>query len=1157
MNRVAFALVVSLAGFPAALFAQKPAAVELKAKGDRLLSEGAKGEAEAAYRAAIEADAGFFDAYWALSAFYLREAQHEKAASLLRVAVKRSPGYAEGWYNLAYALRKTGDLDGAIEAYRNYGKLRPTSADPHYGLALALKAKGDLREAASSFRKYAGLERSPEKRSWIKKALEEANRLDAEAGKLERAARAGKGAKGETGEAGEATGDHLEKPAPKPAAKPVAKSAPKPEEKKSPPRAASPAAGDGTMPMELKTGESEAQGSGPLGPGQKKALDLKREGARLARAGQFERAIERYREAIAADYGCVSAYIELGNALFALKRYDEAVRTFRVAIRDNPDFNLGWYNLAFGLRKAGRNEEAIAAYRKFIQLKPEDPDPHFGLALAYLSLGRKAEAARAYQAYVDKERRPQQRIWIQKAKAEIARLEGRPPPAARDEGESAAEGSHGTEEKGEEKAAPTKTKAELAADAKKAAADGQKQKAEEEKRQKEEARKLAADEKKRQADEKKQKLEEQRKQKEEAHRIAAEARKLAADEKRRQADEQRQKVEGERREREEAKKAEADAKKAAADGQKQKAEEEKRQKEEARRAAAEAKKKPKPEEASAGAGAGGAVEEHAGEAEVKVAPAPSAPVAPSIPAAPQASPGDSEGVRLRVQADTLARLGKCAQAFPLYRDAIAKSPFEIAAYDGVAHCAFKLGQAYEGSKLIAIGLRDNPEFTRGWLHLARLQRAARQEERAVGSYRKYLATQGADTAARFELARALRTLGMKQEAIAAYAEFLKSEGRRADVAPELAAARLELAALGGVPAPPPPEKPKTKAELAREAKQRAAEERRGKEETRKLAAEEKKRKAEEDKLAREAAKKLGAEEKKRKAEEDKLARAEAKRLAAEGKKGAGAAGSGAADGGTPGAAPAREEGSGLRADLARRIADSATPPPAAVSSHDEPGETPEAARALAEVAEEQFAKGRYLLAMGLYQQAAKLEPADAELAFRAGLAALAANQMGLAVDFFSRVLKLDPQNRMAKASLGLAKTAVKKPTTPPAKGAAAAPSLDAARQAYGAKKYAETEKLLDALIKRKASSQLLHLRAEARLAQGKAQQALDDAGGAFTLDPKDIDALRLMGDAHLAGNERNRALAYYREYLKRLPKGAATAAKRAKIEKLVKELGGR
>ncbi len=86
----------------------------------------------------------------------------------------------------------------------------------------------------------------------------------------------------------------------------------------------------------------------------------------------------------------------LGLALDALKRREEAIAVYRQAIRIRPDYAHAYSNLGNALTRQHRLEEAVAAHEMVIRIQP-------GLAVAYYNLGwtlsaqgRFVEATNAY-----------------------------------------------------------------------------------------------------------------------------------------------------------------------------------------------------------------------------------------------------------------------------------------------------------------------------------------------------------------------------------------------------------------------------------------------------------------------------------------------------------------------------------------------------------------------------------------------------------------------------------------------------------------------------------------------------------------------------------------------------------------------------------------
>ncbi len=77
----------------------------------------------------------------------------------------------------------------------------------------------------------------------------------------------------------------------------------------------------------------------------------------------------------------------LGTALRAAGRHDEAVAHHQRAIALAPDHAPAYNNLGASLRAAGRLDEAIAAYRQALALRPDFPSASYNLANALLAKG--------------------------------------------------------------------------------------------------------------------------------------------------------------------------------------------------------------------------------------------------------------------------------------------------------------------------------------------------------------------------------------------------------------------------------------------------------------------------------------------------------------------------------------------------------------------------------------------------------------------------------------------------------------------------------------------------------------------------------------------------------------------------------------------------
>jgi tetratricopeptide (TPR) repeat protein len=95
-----------------------------------------------------------------------------------------------------------------------------------------------------------------------------------------------------------------------------------------------------------------------------------------------------------------SLHNNLGNAYLELGRYQDAVETYKQAIRIKPDYADAHYNLGVAYGKLGRGQDEIEAYKQAVRIKPDLADAHFNLGNAYNNLGRYKDAVEAYKQAV-------------------------------------------------------------------------------------------------------------------------------------------------------------------------------------------------------------------------------------------------------------------------------------------------------------------------------------------------------------------------------------------------------------------------------------------------------------------------------------------------------------------------------------------------------------------------------------------------------------------------------------------------------------------------------------------------------------------------------------------------------------------------------------
>lgn len=120
-------------------------------------------------------------------------------------------------------------------------------------------------------------------------------------------------------------------------------------------------------------------------------------GNALKAVGRLDEAVASYRQALVLKPDFVAGLYNLGIALKDLGHLDEAVASYRQALALNPAFADAHYNLGIALKDLGHLDEAVASYRQALALKPDYVTAHFNLGQALRDLGRLDEAVTSYR----------------------------------------------------------------------------------------------------------------------------------------------------------------------------------------------------------------------------------------------------------------------------------------------------------------------------------------------------------------------------------------------------------------------------------------------------------------------------------------------------------------------------------------------------------------------------------------------------------------------------------------------------------------------------------------------------------------------------------------------------------------------------------------
>ncbi|MBQ8887816.1 MAG: tetratricopeptide repeat protein [Candidatus Gastranaerophilales bacterium] len=93
------------------------------------------------------------------------------------------------------------------------------------------------------------------------------------------------------------------------------------------------------------------------------------------------------------------AHYNLANIYLKEKKYNSAIKEYKLAIKYKKDFPYYYYNLGCAYLGQKEYKEAVSAFKKAIKLKSDVADFYYNLAYAYKNLNNEKEYQKAIDTY--------------------------------------------------------------------------------------------------------------------------------------------------------------------------------------------------------------------------------------------------------------------------------------------------------------------------------------------------------------------------------------------------------------------------------------------------------------------------------------------------------------------------------------------------------------------------------------------------------------------------------------------------------------------------------------------------------------------------------------------------------------------------------------
>ncbi len=114
-------------------------------------------------------------------------------------------------------------------------------------------------------------------------------------------------------------------------------------------------------------------------------------------SGDYDKAIDAYKEEISKKPKSSQAHFNLGLAYGKIGQNDKEIESYKKAISLKPNVPEMHYNLGIAYTDSGNIQKAIEALNEAIRLRPNYSKAHFAICKRYVEIGDKENALKEYE----------------------------------------------------------------------------------------------------------------------------------------------------------------------------------------------------------------------------------------------------------------------------------------------------------------------------------------------------------------------------------------------------------------------------------------------------------------------------------------------------------------------------------------------------------------------------------------------------------------------------------------------------------------------------------------------------------------------------------------------------------------------------------------